>query len=190
MIALIEWSPAWLMVTLVLFMLGLVMNLAFKFIFVHFAPQWAMSRPDVCGGPTVLMQRQRAKGSTRTVPVELCSMCGVLPEYVNKNGIRVKRPKSSFACGMPSGHVQLATLAAVWWTCTMAHRSRALSQWHTVITCGVMWLWAALVAWQRVSSRCHSVAQVIVGGSLGALLGVIMAAVSVGAHTLVAVVRA
>lgn len=70
-------------------------------------------------------------------------------------------PRAHVTWGMPSGHAQLAFMAAMYWSLHMPQTWR----------CWLLWTTATVVSWQRVWCGCHSVAQIAVGAALGLALG-------------------
>lgn len=80
--------------------------------------------------------------------------------------------------GMPSGHTQLATSVclflalAVWARLQDEAKSwrKGLFMWVTLPVLAAIPL---LVAWQRTYVRCHSKAQIAVGGVVGAVLAIL-----------------
>ncbi len=89
--------------------------------------------------------------------------CGIFPS----NG------KCSTSWGMPSGHAQITSCAAMFWTLHIL-KQRQLSRIgkeHAVVV--VLWLLVCVVCSQRVHSQCHSVPQVVCGVLVGSLVGYI-----------------
>lgn len=76
--------------------------------------------------------------------------------------------------GMPSGHVLNATTMLVWCTLEVAFRGPGFDD-HPVISWQlilIIVLTTAPVPWARIHNKDHSLAQCIVGGSLGILAGI------------------
>ena len=84
----------------------------------------------------------------------ICTGCGIYPEF----------NKKSKTWGMPSGHAQITSLAATFWTLYLIENYKEnKSKDITKLIVQVVFLWIlALSVWiQRIYSRCHSVQQVI-----------------------------
>jgi membrane-associated phospholipid phosphatase len=81
--------------------------------------------------------------------------------------------------GMPSGHTQLATSVCVFLALAVLaeiHDEGHASTRETLLKWVTLPLLAAiplLVAWQRTHVSCHSPAQIVVGGVVGATLAVV-----------------
>lgn len=97
-----------------------------------------------------------------------CTGCGIslCPNPINK-----VLP----SWGMPSGHAQSAVFAATFATAVLLRPFRdykAKTDWLPVQLL-LIWGWTFAVCIQRVSSGCHSVLQVLVGGGIGCVLGLL-----------------
>jgi membrane-associated phospholipid phosphatase len=112
------------------------------------------ARPSGCGGP---------KNTN-------CTGCGIYPVT---NG-------HSHTWGMPSGHAQITSFAASYWTIYIWMKykheinpteKKKLKQ-HAIISTIVMWSLALLVWTQRIYSKCHTIFQIVIGMIIGSLLGI------------------
>ena len=115
----------------------------------------AGARPSGCG----------TRGCTRTIG------CGIYPSA----------GAASHTWGMPSGHAQITTLSATFWTIYVWRRfareknAREKKKLKTkaIVSTIIIWLLALLVWAQRVYSGCHSMMQIGVGALIGAPLGLL-----------------
>ena len=97
-----------------------------------------------------------------------CSGCGIYPSN-----------KKSVTWGMPSGHAQITSFAASYWTIYLWMKylnetdieAKKIAKNHAIVSTAIMWVLAACVWSQRVISRCHSILQIIVGVLIGTILG-------------------
>lgn len=89
--------------------------------------------------------------------------------------------KKSLTWGMPSGHAQITSFAASYWTIYLWMKylnetdieAKKVAKNHAIVSTIIMWVLAACVWSQRVISRCHSILQIIVGVLFGTILGFI-----------------
>jgi len=109
------------------------------------------------------------------------SGCGGVKNACTGCGIYPPSGKTSHTWGMPSGHAQITSFAATYWTIyvwtkyreeTDEEKKQALLT-SAIVSSIVMWLLALSVWSQRVYSKCHSVFQIIVGAMIGAIFGVV-----------------
>lgn len=109
-------------------------------------------RPSGCGRPL-----------ESNIP---CKGCGIYPR--SDGG-------QSHTFGFPSGHSQILTLAATFWTIYLVLKLNEKSQnkAFSVTAIVILWVLAIGIMIQRVYSRCHSVLQVVVGSLIGAGFGVL-----------------
>lgn len=123
-------------------------------------------------------ERPNACGMVKTQDREIsCTGCGIYPSsfYDEKNK----------TWGMPSGHAQITSFAAMYWTIYLWTKYREATRnmkpcpqqksllTRAIISSVVMWLLAFMVWSQRVYSRCHTKGQIFVGFVIGSLLGVL-----------------
>jgi membrane-associated phospholipid phosphatase len=96
-----------------------------------------------------------------------CTGCGIYPSHGTK----------SKTWGMPSGHAQITSFAATFWTLYVwlkyKKESDPLAKNKAIASTAIMWTLAACVWSQRVISLCHSIPQIIVGVIFGILFGVL-----------------
>ena len=101
---------------------------------------------------------------------ENCTGCGIYSSS-----------KTSHTWGMPSGHAQITSFAATYWTIyvwikyreeTDKEKKQALFT-SAIVSSIVMWLLAFAVWSQRVYSKCHSIFQIIVGMVIGIGFGIL-----------------
>jgi len=102
---------------------------------------------------------------------DTCVGCGVYPV--------VRAEDDPF--GMPSGHAQILTFAATFWTIYLVLRYRAIIRdstkdasdvvLHTILSIIIMWGIVVAVCTRIVISKCHTVGQVAVGASFGVVFG-------------------
>jgi membrane-associated phospholipid phosphatase len=99
---------------------------------------------------------------------DTCIGCGIYPSVgAKKNG-----------WGMPSGHAQITSFAAMYWTLFIwlrydrdeKKKKGSGNFMHTIVSMGVIWALVTAVCAQRVVSKCHSILQVIIGAIIGSLL--------------------
>jgi membrane-associated phospholipid phosphatase len=107
-------------------------------------PEWGI-RPDGCG--------QKIKGE--------CTGCGIYPDFGN----------FSTTWGFPSGHAQITSFAATFWSIYMYKRYGGD---ESIVPIVILWLLTFLIWFQRVYSRCHNVMQIIGGFMFGLLYGFIV----------------
>lgn len=103
-----------------------------------------------------------------------CVGCGIFPA-----------PNSvSRTWGMPSGHAQITSLGAMFWTTYVWHKFCHVhsgdsnepkpTDWiKPIASTVVLWLLVGVVCFQRVYSQCHSVLQIIVGLVVGSMMGML-----------------
>ncbi len=89
--------------------------------------------------------------------------CGEFPNYEF-------HPIHSY--GMPSGHAQMATLAATFWIFYLLNL-RSLNM-ITYIAIFILIFLAFMVSYSRVYIGCHNMLQVLVGSFIGFLLGILL----------------
>lgn len=89
--------------------------------------------------------------------------CGVFKDC-NANG--------SKTFGFPSGHAQITTLAAMFWS-LYVYRQTSLSTTHKIIRISIMWILAILVWYSRVYIGCHNWIQISGGVVMGSLFGIL-----------------
>ena len=97
-----------------------------------------------------------------------CTGCGIYPSHGTK----------SKTWGMPSGHAQITSFAATFWTLYVWLKYKKESgsiqtKNKAIASTAIMWTLAACVWSQRVISLCHSIPQIIVGVIFGILFGVL-----------------
>jgi membrane-associated phospholipid phosphatase len=81
----------------------------------------------------------------------------------------------SHTYGMPSGHAQITSFAATYWTLMIWNgrtgTQRSLGKGDNslgwIVPTATLWLLSLAVWIQRVHSRCHSVTQIVVGAACG-----------------------
>ena len=74
---------------------------------------------------------------------------------------------------MPSGHAQITSLAATFWTLYLIGKHKKSGVKRVEFRIGLIWLIAVLVWGQRIYSRCHSVLQVASGAVFGMGFGIL-----------------
>lgn len=75
--------------------------------------------------------------------------------------------------GFPSGHAQITTFAATFWTLYILKNPRVRwSKQHKAIIISLLWVIAIAVWYTRVKIGCHNVFQIAGGCAFGAGLGV------------------
>lgn len=87
--------------------------------------------------------------------------CGIFPVF-NTN--------QSKAGGMPSGHAQMVTFAALFWLLYIWRHGLTTSV-RTLLSTVIIIGLATLTMYSRISEGCHTFEQVLVGGILGGILG-------------------
>jgi membrane-associated phospholipid phosphatase len=100
-----------------------------------------------------------------------CTGCGIYPSFGNK----------SVTWGMPSGHAQITSFAATFWTIYvwMKYKNetdiekKQILKIKAIVSTIIMWMLSAGVWCQRVMSSCHNIFQIIVGVIFGIIFGVI-----------------
>lgn len=100
-----------------------------------------------------------------------CTGCGIFSSC----GVESK------TWGMPSGHAQITSFAATFWTLYVWLKYRKetdpeakrIAKIKAITSTTIMWTLAACVWSQRVISMCHSIPQIIVGVLAGMILGFI-----------------
>ena len=98
--------------------------------------------------------------------------CGIFPD--------VDMPGSK-TFGMPSGHVQLLTFTATFWSLyliqsTIGSSTSGSSNGESnelLLRLAFLWLSAIAVAYHRIESGCHNLIQCVVGGLFGIFFGVL-----------------
>lgn len=112
------------------------------------------ARPSGCGGSTN----------------NNCTGCGIYPTAGGH----------SHTWGMPSGHAQITSFAASYWTTYIWMKykqeinpveKKKIKQ-HAIVSTIVMWSLALVIWTQRVYSRCHTIFQIVIGMIIGSLLGI------------------
>ena len=139
---------------------GDMCNAMEKKIFKAILPDYFGKRPSGCGNSLG----------------KKCSGCGIYPSR-----------KVSKTWGMPSGHTQIITLTAVFWTIYLvAMYKHEQAQYDaknipnppnqgTLITQLIfIWLLTVIICAQRVYSKCHNLIQIAVGAAFGAGFGVLV----------------
>jgi membrane-associated phospholipid phosphatase len=146
-IALCFRSIEYLVVAGVLFVFGLVFNLYLKYFFYAVSDVWPHKnkRPSDCPNENT----------------EGCESCSIIRKR------RKSKLSSLEALGLPSGHAQFMAIATVL-TYYVLNKFGFETQ---IIGLVVMCLWTAAVCYQRVTSECHSIYQVVLGCIIGALVG-------------------
>jgi hypothetical protein len=99
-----------------------------------------------------------------------CTGCGIYPSTTK-----------SLTWGMPSGHAQITSFAASYWTIYLWMKylnetdieAKKVAKNHAIVSTIIMWVLAACVWSQRVISMCHSILQIIAGVLFGTILGFI-----------------
>ena len=98
-----------------------------------------------------------------------CTGCGIYPAC----------GKSSHTWGMPSGHAQITSFAATYWTIyvwmrckTAGTKDKKKLRIQAIVATLIMWSLSVMVWSQRVYSGCHTALQIIIGALLGSALGV------------------
>ncbi len=73
--------------------------------------------------------------------------------------------------GMPSGHAQIAVLAATFWILYLLDRplNRA-----TYLTISILIAMTVIVVYSRIYIGCHNILQVVVGSFIGLVLGILL----------------
>ena len=79
-------------------------------------------------------------------------------------------PKSGY--GMPSGHTQMAFIAATFWSLYIFEKYG--SNDRTRLSISLLFIIASLIGVSRVVTGCHNILQIIVGAVLGVLSGYIV----------------
>ena len=109
-----------------------------------------------------IIKRPSGCGTRNPSPTNPCVSCGIFPKY---NTV-------STSSGMPSGHSQSMAFAATYWTLYLLEKNKGKPKSNLLyFKIGIIWLVAFGVFYQRWYSRCHNIAQIIVGGTIGILLG-------------------
>jgi membrane-associated phospholipid phosphatase len=72
--------------------------------------------------------------------------------------------------GFPSGHAQLTSLAAMFWSLYVYYQT-SLSTTQKIIRISIMWVLAGLVWYSRVHIGCHNWIQISGGVVMGSLFG-------------------
>jgi len=100
-----------------------------------------------------------------------CTGCGIYPSFGNK----------SVTWGMPSGHAQITSFAATFWTIYVWMKyknetdikNKQILKIKAIVSTIIMWMLSAGVWSQRVMSSCHTIFQIIVGIIFGIIFGII-----------------
>ena len=100
-----------------------------------------------------------------------CTGCGIYPSFGNK----------SVTWGMPSGHAQITSFAATFWTIYvwMKYKNetdiekKQILKVKAIVSTIIMWMLSAGVWSQRVMSSCHNIFQIIAGVMFGIIFGII-----------------
>lgn len=107
----------------------------------------------------------------------------LLIKYLAPNWKLGMRPSQSHECGnfpicdkiirktwgMPSGHMQIATLASTFWILYLLDKKYRSS--FSIIILAII---PFLVGYSRIYLGCHNLIQVIVGGIIGLIFGIIL----------------
>lgn len=80
--------------------------------------------------------------------------------------------KGSKTFGFPSGHAQMTTFAAVFWSLYL-YRQKDWSKTEKISKIVVIWILTALIWYSRVAIGCHNWIQIFGGCFFGALFGYI-----------------
>ena len=99
-----------------------------------------------------------------------CTGCGIYPSF----------GKKSVTWGMPSGHAQITSFAATYWTIYLWMKylretdtqAKRRAKMHAILSTMIMWILAFGVWSQRVISSCHSILQICVGVLAGIFFGI------------------
>jgi len=120
------------------------------------------------GSDSVLGKRPFSCGNN-DIQDSVCTGCGIFPT----SGME------SHIWGMPSGHAQITSLAATFWSIYVwslyiqekdpQKKEKAYS--HAITAISIMWILSLIVWTQRVSSGCHSVPQICMGIIFGIIFG-------------------
>jgi membrane-associated phospholipid phosphatase len=86
--------------------------------------------------------------------------CGIDPFAVVSNGMEI---------GMPSGHSQIMSLIATFWTLYLFKTNNKYKIWIMLLLLGMV----GLINWSRIAINCHTLLQVIVGNIIGIIFGII-----------------
>lgn len=98
-----------------------------------------------------------------------CTGCGIYPSF----------GKTSRTWGMPSGHAQITSFAATYWTLYIWSKYKNEKDLKikkelkvkAIVSTILMWCLSFLVWTQRVYSECHNIPQIIGGVIFGVLFG-------------------
>ena len=112
---------------------------------------------------------QRPSGCGRGKSTTECTGCGIYPSHGSE----------SKTWGMPSGHAQITSFAATFWTLYVWLKyknetdpdAKRLAKIKAIASTVVMWTLATGIWSQRVISSCHTISQIIVGVIAGILFG-------------------
>lgn len=91
----------------------------------------------------------------------------VLPQIYTTS----KLHKQSTTYGFPSGHSQTMTIFSTFTTLYLLYIDDYKFDYNKLPRYILPWIVAFAVIWQRVFSKCHSHIQVIIGSSIGCILG-------------------
>jgi membrane-associated phospholipid phosphatase len=87
--------------------------------------------------------------------------CGIFP---------VCTRQESITWGMPSGHSQIISFAAIFWILYLWRKAHTSRLWALTGTLIIM-LVTALIMYSRILEGCHNLEQVLVGMLFGSILG-------------------
>jgi membrane-associated phospholipid phosphatase len=89
--------------------------------------------------------------------------CGSFPNF--------EYDRNSQSFGMPSGHAQISSFAATFFTIVMLKRMKegVVTPTQALSTITILWLMQIMVGGMRISVKCHTIKQVVVGTVIGAI---------------------
>lgn len=95
---------------------------------------------------------------------------GARPKGAKQCGLFItKKEKKINSYGMPSGHSQNSALFLVFLVLKILSENKLNSQ--SILKIGFLTFWSISVMISRWVFKCHTVSQILIGGSLGSLLG-------------------
>ena len=119
----------------------------------------------IMGNYSCLGQRPSGCGNGLRNGRRKCTGCGIYPSHGTE----------SKTWGMPSGHAQITSFAATFWTLYVWLKYKKdpnpEAKNKAIASTAIMWTLAVCVWSQRVISLCHSIPQIIVGVIFGILFG-------------------
>lgn len=102
--------------------------------------------------------------------------CGMFPNCRGKHNIS-NRISGMYTFGMPSGHAQISTMFAVFWSLYLINQNdeMTIGKYMSIIS---LILFTIIVSYARIYVGCHNTIQVMVGSLIGLIFGIILYEIS------------